>query len=493
MKPPRIFLSGLFHETNTFVEQPTPLEGFQIARDSELLSFLGNGSPMDGFLTSARKYSWEVIPGVDYRANPSGPVADAVFDAFWNDLRGRLTQALAGGLDAIFLILHGAMATQSEPDAEGELLERIRALPGAGNLPLFAVLDLHANVSPRMARHASAMIPYRENPHSDAREAAVRAARHLWRALAGQNQLQTHYLHSHLLLAPPSTATAESPLRPLLALARSLEKSAGHWEVGVAPGFAHADTPDTGLTLWVVSDRPEIACHKTLEALFAQAQALVRDFHPSEWNLDAALDRIAEEKKFPALLVEPADNIGGGTAGDMTFVLRALLERNPGRCGAVLYDPEAVQRLRHVSPGQTLRLSLGGKSSRLDAGPVELEVQLERLTDGHFDLEDSQSHLASMVGTHVAMGPCAVVTHRHVTLLLTSRPTPPFDLGQWRSQGIDPEKLDVINVKAAVAHRRAYDPIAASSYTVKTPGPCSSDLFSLPYRKIRRPIFPLDP
>jgi microcystin degradation protein MlrC len=92
------------------------------------------------------------------------------------------------------------------------------------------------------------------------------------------------------------------------------------------------------------------------------------------------------------------------------------------------------------------------------------------------------------------MGPCAVVEiDGAITVLLTSRKTPPFDLGQLRSQGIEPEILSMIGVKAAVAHRRAYDRIAAASYTVRTPGPCTSDLRALSYQKLRRPIYPLDP
>ena len=95
------------------------------------------------------------------------------------------------------------------------------------------------------------------------------------------------------------------------------------------------------------------------------------------------------------------------------------------------------------------------------------------------------------------MGPCAVVRHvwpgakEGVRILLTSRPTPPFDLGQLRSQGIRPESARVIGVKAAVAHKEAYDPIAVESYVVDTPGPCSSVLNSLPYKKVPRTVFPL--
>jgi len=91
------------------------------------------------------------------------------------------------------------------------------------------------------------------------------------------------------------------------------------------------------------------------------------------------------------------------------------------------------------------------------------------------------------------MSPCAVVRHKGIRILLTSRKTPPFDLGQLRSQGIEPAELFAISVKAAAAHRKAYDPNAKATYSVETPGPCSSNLKSFPYRKVTRPIYPLDP
>lgn len=493
MKTKRLFVAGLFHETNTFVERRTELEDFRIFRDDAILGLRGNDSPMDGLLQTAVDFGWEVLPGVFYSATPSGPLRDAIFEHYWSELLPRLEAALASGIDGIFLILHGAMATESVPDVEGELLRRIRALSGAGTLPLFAVLDLHANVSALMARCATALIPYRENPHIDARDAAVRGARLLHRLWAGQLSVRTHYLHSRLLLSPPATGTADDPMRTLQQRARQLEQSAGHLEIGVAAGFAHSDTPDTGLSFWVVSTRPEIECLSSLEILLREAQQLVPRARVEEWELPDAIQQIARDRRFPALLVEPADNIGGGTAGDATFVLRALLESPFERCGVILNDPGAVARLQSVSPGATVRLPLGGRGASVDPGPVEREVTLVRLTDGNFVLEDKQSHLASLAGSRIAMGPCAVVTTGNVTILLTSRATPPFDLGQWRSQGVDPENLQVIGVKAAVAHRRAYDKIARSSFTVRTPGPGTSDLHALPYRKIRRPIYPLDP
>jgi microcystin degradation protein MlrC len=145
-----------------------------------------------------------------------------------------------------------------------------------------------------------------------------------------------------------------------------------------------------------------------------------------------------------------------------------------------------------VPVGGSATVAIGGRGSPLDAGPLPLEVTVVSRSDGGFDLEDPNSHLASMSGRHYEMGPCAVVRHRGLTLLLTSRKTPPFDLGQFRSQGIEPTAFRLIGVKAAVAHRRAYDPIAKASYYVDTPGPCSSDLSRFPFKKLLHPVYPLD-
>jgi len=97
-----------------------------------------------------------------------------------------------------------------------------------------------------------------------------------------------------------------------------------------------------------------------------------------------------------------------------------------------------------------------------------------------------------MSGTQIRMGDCAVLDVDGITVLVTSRRTAPMDLGQWRSQGIEPASFRFIGVKAAVAHRQAYDRITKAEYWVRTPGPCTNDLRTLPFKLIRRPVYPLD-
>ncbi len=142
----RILVAGLFHETHTFLEQPMRVEDFTVRRGDELLASRGDGSPLDGALEAASDFGWTVIPSIDLRATPGGIVPDAIVTTFREALDRTLDEA--AGIDAVFLILHGAMVSESSCDVEGELLRHLRERPSLVAVPVFAVLDLHANITP---------------------------------------------------------------------------------------------------------------------------------------------------------------------------------------------------------------------------------------------------------------------------------------------------------------------------------------------------------
>lgn len=491
----RVLLAGLFHETHTFLDELTTLEDFTVRRGAELLDARGDGSPLSGAIDVADECGWELVPVVDMRATPSATVADAVFEQWWSEFREVAEPELDKGIDGINLILHGAMACETVRDVEGELIERIRALPGAAELPICGVLDLHGNISRRTYELTQGFVAYRENPHTDSRESSMRGARILDRILSTGDVPVSVWNQPPVVWPPTGTGTADDPMRTLEAMAREIEQRVPDVAVvNVFGGFSFADTENTGVSFSAVTfGDPDIAA--------AEIRKL------AEWTVahrelgnvvDPPLDEVMPEIRQragdgPVAIVEPADNIGGGAPGDATTVLRALIESNIDGAAVVINDPDAVARLQSCAIGETITLSIGGRGSRLTDGPIELDVELLSTSDGRFDLEDRNSHLASMNGVHINMGPSAVVRHRGVRILLTTRKTPPFDLAQLRSQGIEPESLSVVGVKAAVAHRRAYDRITKSSYTVSIPGPCSSDIRLFPWQHIRRPVYPLDP
>lgn len=489
----RVLIGGLFHETHTFLEGSTGLDAFEVRLGEQMLACAGDASPLGGVLEAAKGFGWTVLPTTDFRASPSATVTDEVVETFWREFRQRAEPELKRGVDGIFLVLHGAMVSESMPDVEGELLARLRALPGAANLPVFGVFDLHANFSPAMAQSTNCLVAYRENPHTDGRESAVRAAGLLQRCLTTGEVPRMVFESTPIVWPPTGTGTASEPMRGLEALARCIESGGSDiWSASVVAGFSFADTLDTGVSFVVSTSGSDAEARAALKELSSLALRTKELGNVTEPPVDEVLAKLLPAPSGLTVLVEPSDNIGGGAPGDGTGLLRAMLKHGLPNCAIALNDPEAVARLASLSIGARVTLPLGGKGSRLDAGPLPLEVELLSLRDGHFKLEDKHSHLASMCGDAFDMRPCAVVRHGEVTILLTSRKTPPFDLGQWRSQGLEPKSFSFIGVKAAVAHRRAYDGIAARMLWVDTPGPCTSNVRSLPYRRIRRPVFPLD-
>src|SRR5262249_21716375 len=251
----RVLIAGLFHETHTFVPGRTPLADFAVLRGREMLGAAGEPSPLGGAVDTARACGWDLVPAIDYRAIPSGTVEDAVLEGWWEEFHEAAREAVRHGpLQGLFLVLHGAMATETCRDAEGELLERIRSLPGLAEIPVGGVTDLHANVSERMARHSTALITYRRNPHTDARETAVRAVQILAHLLKTGRPPITHWRPPLLVLPPTATGTADEPMRTLEGMARRIEaETPGVLAVNVHAGFAFADTPDTGVSFTAVA------------------------------------------------------------------------------------------------------------------------------------------------------------------------------------------------------------------------------------------------
>jgi microcystin degradation protein MlrC len=493
----RVLLAGLFHETHTFLAGQTSLADFQVRQGKQLLAAAGDGSPLAGALETADALDWVVLPAVDYRATPGPTVADEVFESFWRQFR-EFAEPVLPTVDGIYLLLHGAMVCQSYLDAEGELLERIRGLPGAERLPICGVVDLHANFSERMARLGDGLIGYRENPHADALRAATHAAELLHRLMQTGQRPLTVWEHPPLMWPPTGTATGEDPMQTLEAAARNLEVDEPHFlAVNVWAGYSFADTPDTGVCFTAITQGNPEEAHAQLRHLSRWAVDHRQMGLRVDLPIETVLAKLAEaqassSRRGPVVLAEPSDNIGAGAPGDGTALLRALAEHRVENAAVAISDPAAIEQLAGKNIGDRLTLAIGGKLNRMGGPPLTVEVELISRSNGQFSLEDRHSHLASIHGRHIDMGPSAVVRHQSMTILLTSRKTPPFDLGQWRSQGLAPESLSAIVVKAAVGHRRAYDPIASASYSVDTPGPCSSNLATLDFRHVRRPIFPLD-
>lgn len=488
----RVFLAGLYAETHTFLSQKSDMALFRRTMFNEGQAVIsenqGNASTADGFLCVARDMGWDVVPSIQMGGDAGGMVTEDVveyFEArFYDDLARE-----AASLDGVFLLLHGAMVSEKRDDVEASILQGVRrVLDEAGvDVPVVGVLDLHGNISDACMENSTMLVAYHENPHTDARETAVRAARHLGDLMDGMRVTQVNR-ETPYILPPVGVATADEPMKSVLARARQIEAEDPEIiNINVMAGYAYADIPACGFSVSAATTGSRDKAADYLEELEAIMVSNLAEAYPHEYTLDEAL---AEADALPpgtgpVLLVEPADNIGGGTPGDATGLLGPLLET--GRTGivAMICDPESVQACNDAGLGAKVSLDVGAKTDDQHGEPIPLTGNVRNLTDGNFELELKTSHAASMGGAFIKMGPSAVVENDQAQILLTSVKCAPMDLGQLRSQGISPEAARYIVIKAAVSHRAAYEGIARASYWVDTVGLCTSNLARLPYRKVR--------
>lgn len=486
----RVLVAGLHHQTNTFGAGRTSLEDFRIQRGEEMLRAGGGALSLAGLVEVASENEWELLPAVDMRAMPGATAADAVVDLFWAEFRAVVDKEEASGIDGIFLMLHGAMVSESLTDVEGEILRRIRGIEHLSDVPVCGVMDPRANFTEAMGRQSDGLIAHREHPPRDTRDAAVLAATILDGLMQTENRPATVWDHPPIMWPLSGTVTDQEPMLVLEKRAREIETElADVLAVNVLVGFPYADVPEAGVSFSAVTNGDLELAHGALRELNVIAASLRETGIPSLIPLEEAMTRLENENEGPVLLVESSDNVGAGAAGDATHVLRALVEHSIRDAGVVINDPQTVAALGDANPGEIRILEIGGKSGDVGSEPLLLEVEVVSRSDGGFMTEDPSVFL---IDEAVDMGTCVVVRHEGVIILLTSHRTVSLDPGQWRSQGIEPEDLFVIGVKAATEHVPAYSSIATASYTLDLPGPCAENLKRLPFENVARPIYPLD-
>jgi microcystin degradation protein MlrC len=381
------------------------------------------------------------------------------------------------------------MVTAQHPDADGEVLHQLRNVLGP-NVPIIATLDFHANVSIHMVESADALIGYQTYPHVDQRQCGLAAAAMIIRQLRDEIRPAMALVKPPLIINLLGQETEREPMRSLMERARRSEQEPGMLSVSVMAGFPYADVYEMGPAIIAVSDGDR-----------SRAQAVAEDLEERMWNCRGAIfvpclgpseavTRALASKREPVVLVDLGDNVGGGSAGDGTVLLEELIRRDVEGAVIVLYDPAAVAEACRAGLGGEFEGFVGGKTDRWHGEPVLLRGTVGCLHGGAW-VEDEPRHGGHR---HNDQGPTAVIETRTGTLVvLDSLRTPPFSLGQLTSLGIDPASRSILVLKAAVAYKAAYAPIAAEVIEVDTPGLTAIDPARFTYQHRRRPLFPLDP
>ncbi|MBI2481727.1 MAG: M81 family metallopeptidase [Planctomycetia bacterium] len=491
----RIASGGVQHETNTYASTPTTLADF--VRDSncgpELSGgevifdrFRNTGTIHGGYMAGAEAAGVELLPLLCARAQPSGVVEQKSFETMLNWFLERLERALP--VDGVLLDLHGAMVTEEHEDAEGAFVEAVRDLVGA-KLPIVMTLDLHANITAKMAELSDVIIGFDTYPHVDMQDRGREAAELLARMIRGEVAPVQEFRQLPLLTMPPMQCTLREPMQSLMQRVHRLEEEPGILTATVAMGFPFADIHDAGVSVLVTTNDDRNLAQRKADELASWLWELRDDLQPQLTSIEDVI-RFVEEHPTDGLTIfaDGSDNPGGGAPCDGTVALQAMIDASfTGGVVGVLFDPETAAQAHQAGVGSTIPVRLGGKTDDRHGAPVVGEAYVRALCDGEFVYQGPM-----MRGVVDHLGPTATLIIGGVEVVVSSYRRQCLDAEMLRIAGIEPSHRRLIVVKSAVHFRADFGPLAAHIFDADTPGIHRPDFSMINYQHLRRPVYPLD-
>lgn len=486
----RIFTACLGTETNSFSPIPTGLGLFgrtMLVRAGDHGDSPGMFAlPLVVWRERAQARGWSVAEGLAAFAMPAGNTTRAAFEALRDEILSDLQRAMP--VDAVLLNLHGAMIADDYPDAEGDLLARVRAIVGP-RVPVLAELDLHGHLTRQKMAAADALVFFKEYPHVDVVERAHEVFDILVRMLE-QGLRPTMAMHDCRMLG--LFPTTREPLAGWVRHMKELERRPGVLSVSLVHGFPWGDTPEVGMrTLVVTDDDPALAqriADEFGQALWRERDAILAPF----MSLDAAIDRVADAALDgrPFVLADTADNAGIGAASDSTFVLARLIERGAtGFAIAPLWDPTAVHLAFDAGQGARLSMRIGGKLGPASGGPVDAEVTVMGLVrEATQPFGGAISPLGDMAWLRIGTDPAD--DGAALDIVVNASRTQGFDPVVFSAVGLDPTRPRALVVKSSQHFHAAFAPIAREVVYLATPGTGSMDFAALPHRSVTAPLWP---
>jgi microcystin degradation protein MlrC len=488
----RVAIAELKQETNTFVSRPTTMADFETwhywTGPALIEGLQGTNSEIDGFLNVLTEAGIEPVPILATFAMSGGKVEDATYQRLLGELLDGI--ANAGPLDGVLIALHGAMVTESDDSPDANTLKAIRELVGPG-IPIVATYDLHANLTARMADYADALVGFKTSPHIDQRDTGERGAM-VMTTILQHGAKPTMAFVKIPMIVPASTHIHHlpGPFKRLQDATKEWEKEPGILSANVASVQPWLDIDEMGFAVVVVTDddpkRAETVACDLAKACWAERHAFMKiELVP----IAEAISLAMAEPTGPEVLSDCADGTGAGSPGDATAVIAALLAAKPDKPAFVFVrDAESAEAAISAGVGATVTLCVGGKLDNVFNQPVQVTGTVGFVGPASFRFGGE-----GYTGVEQDMGPSAVVRIGNIYVLIVSNSVMTVDPELYRAVGLEPKDAQIVVVKSHIQFRAGYDSIASRIIMLDSPGMSSDHIAALPWQKVPRPIFPLDP
>lgn len=371
-----IYTASLNFEGSTFSSIPTGRSAFS-GRDWDKGQTLAENTQLGTIRSEARNRGWTVVEGPHSRAMPGGRIVGSVYQSIRKTMLDEL--ANAGPVDAILLYLHGASVAEGEDDVSGDLLAAMRVLVG-DDVPIFVEVDLHLLLTARMMNNATAIIGFKEYPHTDMLDRAVDLVVLADKVLKGEVKPVMGWFDCRMMAG--CYYTKGQPLRGFVDRMYELEASGEVLSVTFAHGMDEADVPGNGAKMLVITDNDPDKAAELAEKLGREIYAMRTEIQPAFLTPCQAVEEAFSQRSL-AIIADASDNPGAGHPGDGTHILRAIIDRGPldRQVAVMIHDPQVFGFAQEVGVRSALKIRIGGKTSWGFGDPVDLETQVEALSD----------------------------------------------------------------------------------------------------------------
>lgn len=484
----RIGITKIMQETSTFSTQPTDLAAIEAHGVYHGQDVLEKPTMWEGFVSGfmdvlgpmAAAGECDPVGITKATAMPAGCLTSQAQEQLLAWFEADLSAA--GRLDGLLLSLHGAFVGDDDPDIDGLVIERARQIVGP-DVPIGVCLDLHANLTARMVENASLIDVMHTHPHIDLEETGRRVAGSLVATVRGEISPRIVAIKVPMFTPAETQISDQSPLKDLMDLTRRQEEDPRVIHSAICAVQPWMDIPEMGWCSVVTTDGADDLAEECARELATFAWGQRREYtRPCPTYLEA-LDEAFASTQTPVVISDLNDLMTGGGTGDSTWYLKEFLVREPQEpCYVTMVDPEAVATMAAAGEGAEVCLTLGGKQDNIHSTPVEVTGTVERVfpvTPGR-QLPDS-------------IGLTATLKIGCIVVVVFERLGPGDDPVLYSGAGLDPTKARILISKSVVDFRDGFRGIARKFLLGAAPGLAPSDLLSLEWNRVPRPIVPLDP
>ena len=429
----------------------------------------------------------EVIPAVYAVSGASGVIKRHTFD-YIEACFIRTVEEHLNEIDGIYMMLHGASEVEGLGSGEHHILAEVRKRVGP-YVPIYVACDPHGNLCKEYVESAQVVRSYRESPHTDSIQTRRIVAGMLCEALKKRENIHAVYRKLPLILGGEQSVSADEPVKSINQYMDEMEKDpricSASWHVG----YIRHDTPVAGCGIVAV---PQTAADQEYAQEIADKVAAYvwdkrHEFHYTGLTAapDKALEMALAFEGKSAFITDSGDNVTSGAQGWNTYILRQVLaveKLNKKFLFADIHDDDACYKLSALENGAETELRLGVERDEMSRSVfLNVKIKCRGKLDGFMFRKNGSYGEAIVVSVQGAPIDIVVANSKQAMV----------ELHQFRGVGVSVDDYDVVAVKQGYIFPELKEAGKFCAMSL-TNGATPQDTRIIPFKKIMRPMFPID-